>query len=413
MALLFAEDNPAHQALHSKTYAKYLSLNRRASRPKRKAEGKIRVGYFSADIHSHATAYLIAGLLRHHDRSQFEVVVYSYGRIKDDWTDKIAESADKFVDASAMGDPELTRLARTDKLDIAIDLKGYTQHVRLGMFREGIAPIHMTYLGYPATLASPCFDYAIVGETVIPVEEREHYTENLIYLPHSYQCTDNERPVSEKQTARADWGLPEEGIVFCCFNHTAKICPDVFSIWMSVLKQAEASVLWLLESNKWARANLRREAEQRGVDPERLIFAPKVPQDEHLARLRHADLFLDTFAYNAHTTASDALYMGLPIVTKAGRQFAARVGASLLKAVGLPELVTETESEYEALILDLATDPLRLANIRDKLKRDRLSSPLFDTKRFARNFEKGLHAAYQRNVAGKGPADVVISDHED
>lgn len=381
LALLFAEDNPAHQALHSKTYAKYLSLNRRASRPKRKAEGKIRVGYFSADIHSHATAYLIAGLLRHHDRSQFEVVVYSYGRIKDDWTDKIAESADKFVDASAMGDPELTRLARTDKLDIAIDLKGYTQHVRLGMFREGIAPIHMTYLGYPGTLASPCFDYAIVDETVIPVEEREHYTENLIYLPHSYQCTDNERPVSEKQTARADWGLPEEGIVFCCFNHTAKICPDVFSIWMSVLKQAEASVLWLLESNKWARANLRREAEQRGVDPERLIFAPKVPQDEHLARLRHADLFLDTFAYNAHTTASDALYMGLPIVTKAGRQFAARVGASLLKAVGLPELVTETESEYEALILDLATDPLRLANIRDKLKRDRLSSPLFDTKR--------------------------------
>lgn len=412
-ALLFAEDNPAHQALHSRAYAKSLSLNRRASRPKRKQGGKIRVGYFSADIHSHATAYLIAGLLRHHDRAQFEIIIYSYGRIKDDWTDKIAESADKFVDASSMGDPDLTRLARKDKLDIAIDLKGYTQHVRLGMFREGIAPIQMTYLGYPGTLASPCFDYAIVDETVIPTEEREHYTENLIYLPHSYQCTDNERPVSEKQTARADWGLPDEGMIFCCFNHTAKICPDVFSIWMSVLKQAEGSVLWLLESNKWAKENLRREAEQKGVDPDRLIFAPKVAQDEHLARLRHADLFLDTFAYNAHTTASDALYMGLPIVTKAGRQFAARVGASLLKAVGLPELVTETDSEYEALILDLAADPQRLTHIRDKLNRGRLGSPLFDTGRFARNFEKGLLAAYQRNVDGKEPVDFMISDLED
>jgi len=375
LPLMFSFDDPALQHNCAKEFAHFLEVDTSPSERLTSSistKRRLRVGYFSADMHAHATAYLIAGLLRHHDRAQFEIIIYSYGRIKDAWTDKIAGSADKFVDASAMGDPELTRLARKDKLDIAIDLKGYTQHARFGVFKEGIAPVQITYLGYPGSLASPCFDYAIVDETVIPEQEREHYTEKLIYLPDPYQCTDNERPVSDKPTTRADWGLPEEGTVFCCFNHSAKICPDVFSIWMNVLRRADAAVLWLLESNKWAKENLWREAEQRGINPDRIVFAPKVSQDEHLARLRHADLFLDTFAYNAHTTASDALYMGLPIVTKAGRQFAARVGASLLKAVGLPELVTETDSEYEALILDLAADPQRLTQIRDKLNRDRL-----------------------------------------
>lgn len=407
-ALLFAEDNPAHQRLHSQAYAKSLAINRRASRPKRKVGDKIRIGYFSADMHSHATAYLIAGLLRHHDRAQFELFVYSYGPKEDEWTTRLKETADNWVDASKMGDPALTSLARKHKLNIAIDLKGYSKHARLGMFKEGIAPVQITYLGYPGTLASPCFDYSIVDETVIPETEREHYTEKLIYLPHSYQCTDNERPVSSNATTRADWGLPEEGTVFCCFNHTAKICPDVFSIWMSVLKQAEGSALWLLESNKWAKENLRKEAEQKGVDPDRLVFAPKIAQDEHLARLRHADLFLDTFAYNAHTTASDALYMGLPVVTKAGRQFAARVGSSLLNAVGLPELVTETNDEYEKLIMELAADTRRLNEIRERLLRVRLQSPLYDTARFTRNFEVGLLEAWQKSIDGAKPEDIKV-----
>lgn len=409
-ALLFAEDDPANQRLHSKVYGKSLSINRPASRPKRKVGDKIRIGYFSADIHSHATAYLIAGLLRHHDRNKFEVFIYSYGHTKDEWTQKISDSADRFVDGSKMSDPELTAMARKDKLDIAIDLKGYTKHARLGMFREGIAPVQITYLGYPGTLASPCFDYAIVDEVVVPQREREHYTENLIFMPHSYQCTDNERPVSEKKTSRADWGLPAQSTVFCCFNHSAKICPEVFGIWMNVLRNVEGSVLWLLASNKWAKENLRREAEQRGINPDRIVFAPKIPQDEHLARLRHADLFLDTFAYNAHTTASDALYMGLPIVTKAGRQFAARVGASLLKAVGLPELVTETVAEYEALAVALASDKQRHSDIRAELIRTRMQSPLFDTTRFTRHFESGLTQAFQKQVAGDKLADITVRD---
>lgn len=406
-------DDPALQHNCSKQFAHFLKVDtssRKRLTSSNSTTRKLRVGYFSADMHAHATAYLIAGLLRHHDREQFELLVYSYGPKVDEWTTRLKESADSWVDASKMGDAELTSLARKHKLDIAIDLKGYTEHARFGMFKEGIAPLQMTYLGYPGTLASPCFDYAIVDEVVVPQREREHYTENLIFMPHSYQCTDNERPVSEKKTSRADWGLPAQSTVFCCFNHSAKICPEVFGIWMNVLRNVEGSVLWLLASNKWAKENLRKEAEQKGVDPDRLVFAPKIAQDEHLARLRHADLFLDTFAYNAHTTASDALYMGLPVVTKAGRQFSARVGASLLNAVGLSELVTTSDADYETLIVELAKDQKRLSEIRNRLERHRLQSPLFDTARFTRNFEKGLRLAWQKQVAGDKIADIAVRD---
>lgn len=408
--LLFLEDDPQRHHLHSLRYASFIGLNKPAMRPAARAGEKIRLGYFSADIAAHATAYLIAGLLQHHDRDRFEIYLYSYGHRQDSWTQALAERVDKFSDVKALSDQDLVSLARKDALDIAIDLKGYTQYTRLTPFAAGVAPVQMTYLGYPGTLASPCFDYVIADDMVIPAAERKHYSERVIYMPHSYQATDSKRVVAPQKTHRPQWGLPEEAIVFCCMNHNTKICPQVFDIWMNVLKEVPGAVLWLLEANKWATKNLRHEAQKRGVEPGRLIFTARVPPELHLERLRHADIFLDTFVCNAHTTASDALYVGLPLITKAGRQFAARVGASLLKAVGLSELITTSDAEYEACILALAKDRARLKAMRQKLEATRLHSPLFDTARFARNFEAGLIEAYQRSIDAQPPADIWVKE---
>ncbi len=405
--LLAFEDDPARQAQRAQNYAKRrfgqkpLPLPARTRAP----QDRIRIGYFSADFHDHPMLFLMSGLLREHDRSRFEIFAYSYGEPRPSaMREQIKEYVDHFIDIWAMPDLQIVELARKHGIDIAIDRKGYTLHSRSQLFAYRLAPIQINYLAYPGTMGADFIDYLVADPVIVPESDRRFYTEEILYLPHCYQPNDNTRPIAETSTTRADFGLPQEGFVFCCFNNNYKIGRREFDIWMNVLRKIEGSVLWLLQSNRWAVDNLRSEARRRGVDPGRLIFAPKMKHAEHLARHKHADLFIDTFNYTAHTTASDALWAGLPVVTRAGRQFSARVGASLLSAVGMPELIAGTETDYEALITDLAANPGQLAEIKAKLAENRLTQPLFDTVRYARDFERALediHARHLRdNAAG-------------
>ncbi|MEH6828535.1 tetratricopeptide repeat protein [Parasphingorhabdus sp.] len=411
--MLSAEDDAARQMARSQNWAvaeyKQAPIPL-AGKPDVRPE-RLRIGYFSADFHDHATLCLMAGLLREHDAARFELFAYSYGGSNSgEWRRRAEGDVDHFCDVTALSDAALVDLARSHGLDVAIDLKGYTQHTRSGLFQYRLAPIQISYLGYPGTMATTFIDYLIADPTIIPADQRRFYSERLIYLPHSYQPNDDAREIAATSTTRADFGLPEHGFIFCCFNNNYKISPKEFDIWMRLLRQVDDSVLWLLRSNKWAERNLKKEAEARGVDPSRLVFADRIPHADQLARHQHADLFLDTFNYNAHTTASDALWAGLPVVTKQGQQFAARVAASLLNAVGLAELITTTEPDYEALILELATNRDRLKQITDRLASNRLTEPLFDTKRYTRNFERGLQQAYDLYFDDKEPHDFAVSE---
>lgn len=370
---------------------------------------RICIGYFGADFHDHATMSLMVPLLEAYDRSRFAIHVYSYGPATDDGMQRRAKAAvDKFHDVRTMSDRDVATLARNEGVDIAVDLKGYTTDARLGILAWRPAPVQMSYLGYPGTLGAPFIDYIVADRVVIPDEQRRHYSESVIYLPDSYQPNDDARVIADRAPTRAEAGLPDEGVVFCCFNNNFKVTPDEFDIWMRLLRKVDGSVLWLLKVNPWALANLRKEAERRGVDPDRLIFAERAPWPEHLARQRLADMFLDTFRYNAHTTASDALWAGVPVVTLAGRYFFARVAASVLTAVGLPELITGSARDYEALALALATDRDRLEKIRAKLWENRLTTPLFDSALFVRNLEKAYEQAYRNWFEGEGPRDIAV-----
>lgn len=411
-ALLASEDDPAHQLRRSERWAAHAFPDPVPPLPARPKgdDAPIRIGYFSADFHDHATLFLMAGLLREHDRTRFEIHAYSHGSRKSgELRRQAAADVSHFHDVEASSDEELVALARSHHLDIAVDLKGYTTDSRPQLFAQRLAPVQINYLGYPGSMGADFIDYLVADPIVIPAAERPHYRERLLVLPHSYQPTDDRRPIAPRPASRVAVGLPPEGVVLCCFNNSYKIGPTEFDIWMRLLGQVEGGVLWLMRTNPWAAANLRREAEARGIDPGRLIFAPQLPQAEHLARLSHADLFLDTFHYNAHTTGSDALWAGVPLVTMAGRQFAARVAASLLHAVGLPELVTDTVGDYEALILDLARRPDRLAAIRAKLAANRSSAPLFDSALYARHLEAAYEAAWRRRQRGEPAEDIRIA----
>ncbi|NJD88586.1 MAG: tetratricopeptide repeat protein [Betaproteobacteria bacterium] len=373
--------------------------------------GRIRIGYFSADFHEHATSYLVAEVLERHDRARFEVTAYSFGPdTRDAMRARIAAAVERFVDVRELSDEEVARLARGHGIDIAVDLKGFTEDARTGIFALRAAPIQVSYLGYPGTMAAPYVDYLVADATVAPEEHRAHYAESLVLMPGCYQANDSKRRISERAFTRAQMGLPESGFVFCSFNNNFKIAPDTFDAWMRLLGRVEGSVLWLLEDNEWAAANLRAEAGRRGIDAGRLVFARRMPLDEHLARHRLADLFLDTLPYNAHTTASDALWAGLPVLTCLGGTFAGRVAASLLRAVGLPELVVDTVQEYEALALALASDPERLAGLRRRLEANRATAPLFDSARFAANLEAAYRRMVERREAGLAPATFRVRD---
>lgn len=356
-----------------------------AKRPK---GGKIRIGYFSADYHNHATAYLMAELFEEHDKSLFELFAFSFGPDSNDvMRQRICAAFDQFLDVRNQSDKAIALLSRSLNIDIAVDLKGFTQHHRASIFAYRAAPLQVSYLGYPGTMGADYMDYLVADRTLIPEESRQHYVERIAYLPNSYQINDSQRKISDEVFTRKELGLPPSAFVFCCFNNNYKITPDTFDGWMRILTQVGGSVLWLFEDNPTAASNLRKEAQMRGVSPERLVFAKRMPLQEHLARQRAADLFLDTLPYNAHTTASDALWAGLPVLTCVGEAFASRVAASLLRAIGMPELITSSQSEYETVAVELATHPEQLKLIKAKLERNRLTTPLFDSKPFTRQLE--------------------------
>jgi len=370
---------------------------------------RIRIAYVSADFRNHAVSSLIAGMFECHDKSRFELTAISIG--PDDNSEirqRLKRSFDHFVDATTLSDEEIASRIRKTEIDILIDLSGFTRGGRSNVFALRPAPIQVNYLGYPGTMGASYIDYIIADQTIIPDEYRRFYSEKIAVLPNTYQPNDRKRIISDKAFTRSDVGLPSQGFVFCCFNNNYKIIPRVFDGWMRVLKQVEGSVLWLLEQNESAVSNLKKEAVTRGVGSERLVFAKRMPLPEHLARHKFADLFLDTLPYNAHTTASDALWAGLPVLTCIGETFAGRVAASLLKAIRLPELITTTLEAYEQTATELATDPEKLAAIKRKLAENRLTTPLFDTKLFTKHIEAAYSAMYERYQAELPPDHIVI-----
>ena len=361
---------------------------------------EIRLGYYSADFHSHATSYLMAGLFELHDKEKFELFAFSFGTdTKDEMKVRVSQAFDQFINVTGLSDLEVAQLSRNLGIDIAIDLKGLTQDTRLGIFSYKAAPIQVSYLGFPGTLGADYIDYLIADKTLIPTECKQHYSERIVYLPNSYQVNDRRRAIAPIQFTKPELGLPEDAFVFCCFNNSFKITPDVFDTWVRVLKAVDASVLWLLQDNPTAAMNLQKEAALRGLNPARLVFAKRMGLSEHLARHKMADLFLDTLPCNAHTTASDALWAGLPVLTCIGESFASRVAGSLLNAIGLPELITQTSEDYEALAIELATKPSKLQSIKAQLAADRLTTPLFDTSLFTQHIEAAYEKMYERYQA--------------
>ena len=358
------------------------------SRPGR-SQGKIVVGYLSADFHEHATAYLIAELIEKHDRGRFAIFGYSYG--PDDASPmrcRLLKAFDRFVDLKDSSFLAAASRIHADEMDILVDLKGYTRHARPEIMRCGPPPSRSTISATRAQWPRPFIDYILVDDFVVPPEQQPFFTEKLVHLPGCYQVNDSHRQIAGLTPSRTECGLPETGFVFVCFNNTYKITAEVFEVWMRVLKEVPGSVLWLLGENSCAPANLRKEAKARGVAPERLVFAPRLGLSEHLARHRQADLFLDTVSYDAHTTASDALWAGCPLLTIAGETFPSRVAGSLLRTVGLPELVTTSLEQYENMALRLAEDADMLADLRARLEANRVTSGLFDGSRFARIVEQ-------------------------
>ncbi len=371
---------------------------------------RVRIGYLSADFHSHATAALIAEVLERHDKGRFETFGYSIG--PDDGSPlrtRLMHGFDHFIDLKDVTSFEVAaRRIHADRIDVLLDLKGYTQNARSEILAFRPAPVQVNYLGFPGTMGSAMIDYVIGDAYVTPAAHAEDFTESIVHLPDCYQPNDRQRAVAPAAPTRMECGLPAEGFVFCSFNNTYKITPEVFDVWMRLLRETPGSVLWLLTSNDLVAANLRREAASREVAEERLVFAPFVASDAHIARMARADLFLDTVPVNAHTTASEALWVGLPVLTCLGKTFAGRVAASLLHAVGLPELVADDLSAYEALAFRLVNQPELLDALRRRLVANRLTAPLFDTTRYVAHYEAALTAMVERREAGLPPQAFAV-----
>ena len=375
----------------------------------RHAHDRIRIAYMSPDFRDHAMTFLAAGLFEHHDRDRFETIALSLG--PDDGSEmrrvRLPAAFERFIDVRANSDAEIVALIRDLEVDICIDLAGHTTDSRTGVLAARPAPVQVNYLGFPATMGAAHYDYIIGDRVVIPEESRSSYTENVVYLPDCYQANDDRRPLPEPPS-RALAGLPEEGFVFCCFNGAYKLRPTVFDVWMRLLGSVPGSILWLVARDAVANDRLRAEAQRRGTNPGRLIFARSVPYAEHLARFQLADLFLDTIPYNGGATTSDALWCGVPVVTCSGEAFASRMAASLLNAVGKPELAVGNLDEYEALALRLAQDPAHLNSLKAHLAEHRSAFALFDTVRFTRNLEAAYVQMWSRAQDGLPPAPIAV-----
>ena len=408
--LLAVDTSPAEQLACARgEIERSTAVSARLAAPSRKHAGKLRIAYLSADFHLHPTAWLAAELFERHDRARFEVVGVSFG--PDDGSEmraRLRQSFDQFHDVIGRADAEVARLLRGLEVDIAIDLKGHTENKRPGILAHRPAPVQVSYLGYPGTMGADFIDYIVADRIVLPFDQQPFYSEAIVHLPDSYQVNDSKRGIAAQAPSRRDAGLPDDAFVLCCFNNSFKIAPAIFDVWMRLLGKVEGGVLWLLQTNDLAAANLRREAQARGIDSDRLVFAPKVALADHLARHALADLVVDTLPYNAHTTTSDALWTGVPVVTCLGGTFPGRVAASLLHAVGLPELVTASLDQYEALVLALAADRERLAAVRRKLAANRLTQALFDTDRFCRHLEAAYGTMWDIWQRGEPPRSFSV-----
>ncbi len=374
---------------------------------------RIRVAYVSGELREQATSYLAAGLFECHDRNKFEILALSTGINDGSPMRRRLEAAfNSIVDVQLESDRTVAELIRRREVDILVNLNGFFGVERTGIFALRPCPIQVNYLGYPGTMGADYIDYVIADKFVIPMDKHEHYAEKVVYLPETYQVNDRKRRVSDRPVTRAEFGLPELGFVFCCFNNSHKLTPSMFAIWMRLLSQIDGSVLWLLEANDAVNTALKRAAEERGVSGTRIMFAPFADLAEHLARQRLADLFLDTLPHNAHTTASDALWVGLPVLICMGSTFAGRVAGSLLHSAGVPDLITHSLEEYEAVALRLAREPALLRTLKARLARNRDTCPLFDTARFTRHIEAAYMDMWQRQQSGKPPVSFVVDPAE-
>ncbi|MDZ4852575.1 MAG: tetratricopeptide repeat protein [Pirellulaceae bacterium] len=379
----------------------------------RRPDRKIKLGYLSADFHSHATAWLMAEMLESHSRDRFEVFGYSFG--PDDATpmrQRIITAFDCFREVRPLDFRKTAEQIAADGIDILVDLKGFTRHARTPIMAFRPAPIQVNYLGYPGTMGAEFIDYIIVDDYIVPPEQQAFYSERLVHLPGCYQVNDSQREISQSTPTRQACGLPEQGMVFCSFNNCYKFSPKMFDVWMTLLKNVPGSVLWLLESSRLAKENLSQEASKRAISTDRIVFAPKLPLAEHLARHRLADLFLDSFPVNAHTTASDALQAGLPLVTLSGNTFISRVAGSLLRAVGLEKLIANSFEEYESLALRLAQQPAELSLVRTQLGELLVDCELFNGSKYAKKIELAYEKMWERYISGRSPEAFKIDVSE-
>ena len=400
--LLGIEDNADKQLIRSKNYSNLISFGIKQETITYSKKNKINVGYFSADFHNHATMDLLSGFFQSYDKNKFEIHIFSYGPDRDDDVRKqLISNIDFFYDIRNMSDDDVCSLSREKSIDIAIDLKGYTRDARLKFFAKRVAPVQISFLGYPGSSGSKFIDYIIADEVVIPKDKQEAYSEKIIYMPNCYQPNDLSRQVGITKTTRAFHGLPDQGFIFCCFNNNYKISREVFSIWLNLLNTIENSYLWLLESNEESKLQLMEQVNSWQLDKSRIIFAKKMNKLSHLERYRHADLFLDTFNVNAHTTCSEALLQGLPVITLQGMQFASRVASSILSAMNLDELIANNEEEYESIAFNLASDESARKNIKKKILENISSGPLFNIKEYTSKFEVGLIETLKNKIQNK------------
>jgi len=376
------------------------------------SQHKIKVGYFSADLREHPVSYLTAEFFELHDKNRFELIAFYSGPADSSKMHKrISSCFEKFIDIRAMVDKDVAQMSRDMGIDIAIDLTGLTHGGRVGIFSHRAAPVQINYLGYAGTMGAEYYDYIIADKITIPTDRKIDYVEKIIYLPNCFLPYDRSQTISSRIYSKKECGLPDNGFIFCCFNASYKITPLVFDSWMRILKSTEKSVLWLSSQNDLAVSNLRKAADRRGINPNRLVYASRTDLvEDHLARHRLADLFIDTAPYNAHTTALDALWAGLPVLTCMGESFAARVAASALNSIELPELITTTPAQYEALAIELANHPTKLSVIKEKLRRNRLNTALFDSLRFTRNFEQACVQVYERYHAKLAVDNISIEN---
>ena len=410
--MLQYEDSPSNQflrAIQSVTYYTREPLDRRPRQQQSEDSIQIKVAYFSADFHNHATMRLMSGLLKNHDKTQFKIYTFMYGKSKsDNFTDLTKQYSDQFFDISKMSDQETVDLVDSLNIDIAIDLKGYTKESRSHLFSYRLAPIQINYLGYPNTMGADFIDYIVADKTIIPQRLKSYYTEKILYMPGCYQPNDIERKIADTGMMRSDLGISENSFVMGCLNTNYKITNKEFDAWFSILKNIENSVLILLATNKWAVENIYAAARRRNISQKRIKFVPKIGYENHLERLKLVDVFVDTFRVNAHTTASDALWVGTPVVSLIGEQFAARVAASLLKTVGLDELITKDIEEYKSKIIELGNNGSYLAKVREKLEKAKMSSLLFDTQKYTLHFEALLKKAHENHTKNLKISDIEI-----